>query len=402
MKIRRRNFYSKYDIEQAALRLGCDLAGIKIMSSKAIFQTLEVQGVSIQGAIICKQEMMALGGEVILSREVMTLLPKTTTMLICGTEKQYKKLSQKLYQQPFGCKEMATKLTETIGHIDQKIGNDEWNVRTTTLTFSKPLIMGIANITPDSFSDGNMFLHKDAAIQHCKKMIKEGADILDLGAESSRPGSDPVSAEEELQRLLPVLQAILGDPSISIPISIDTYKPEVARACLEAGAHMINDITGVQDPRMQDIVAKYQCPVIMMHMQGKPKTMQNNPEYNDVVDDIIDFFEQQIRICGSKGITKIICDPGIGFGKTVQQNLQIINRLKEFKILGKPLLIGTSRKSFIGKTIGGEAQDRLEGTVASNVIAAMHGCHIFRVHDVKACKRALELTKMISDAKQEK
>jgi dihydropteroate synthase len=402
MKIRKRYFDSLKDVERAAIKIGCDPTGIQIMQNKALFSTIQIADISIKAAIIIKQEAMALGGEVIVPKEVMTLLPKTTTVLLAATNKQISKLCRKLYQQPFGCKEIAKELENIVStkiNTTNHQVEETWVIKDTILDFSKPLLMGIVNITPDSFSDGNLYLTKEAAIEHCKTLIAEGADILDLGAESSRPGSDSVNKAEELNRMLPVVQALVADPSITIPISIDTYKPEVADACLKAGAHMINDITGLQNPQMQDIVAKHQCPIIMMHMQGSPKTMQANPQYNDVVDDIMSFFQNQIKICEQKGIKQIILDPGIGFGKTVEHNLQILKRLKELHILKKPILIGTSRKSFINKTIGGESQDRLEGTIATNVIAAMHNCAIFRVHDVKQCKRAIDLTRMIQNIK---
>ncbi len=394
MKLRLRYYNSLAVLEREYESIGCDPAGIKIMNKKGIFLTIKVEALQLRAAIILKQEMMALGGEVVVSRDVMTLKPEKTDVLILGTEKQCQKLVMKLYQQPFGCKELAEQLKNLLEkklYIEPGV----WKIENRLLDFTKPIIMGIINITPDSFSDGGKFFSTDTAIAQAKQLIAEGADILDLGAESSRPGSEPVSVEEELKRLLPVLQALKNDPSIKIPVSIDTYKPEVAEACLKHDADIINDITGMQNPAMRKVVAEKKVPVIMMHMQGTPKTMQENPQYNDVVDDIISFFEQQISVCEQEGITQIICDPGIGFGKTVEHNLQILNRLKEFKILGKPLLIGTSRKSFINKTIGGLPDDRLEGTIASNVIACMNGAHIFRVHDAKACKRALDLTNLI-------
>lgn len=398
MNLRLRYYSSVEALEEECKQIGCDPAGIKIMNKKGIFLTLKVEALQLRAAIILKQEMMALGGEVVVSRDVMTLKPERTDILILGTEKQCQKLILKLYQQPFSCKELADRLKDLL---EKKLytAHETWNIENKTIDFKKPIIMGIVNITPDSFSDGGKFLSTDAAIAHAKQLIEEGADILDLGAESSRPGSDPVSAEEELQRLLPVLQALRSDPMIKVPISIDTYKPEVAEICLKQGAHMINDITGLQNPAMRKVVAEKNVPVIMMHMQGMPKTMQENPQYNDVVDEIMTFFEKQIALCEQEGITQISCDPGIGFGKTVEHNLEILKRLKEFQILGKPLLIGTSRKSFINKTIGGIPGDRLEGTIASNVVARMHGAHIFRVHDVKACKRALDLTNFIQEGK---
>ena len=395
MKLRKRNFTSIGDAEKAFADIGCDSAGIKIMCEKGLFLTQKVTDISLRAAIILKQEMMALGGEVVLDRDVMTLKLEKTDALILGTQKQYRKLCQKLYQQPFGCKEIAALLKEYLDHNINAVHASLWKWKDKELCFSKPLIMGIVNITPDSFSDAGKYLDPRTAVLHAKKLAEEGADILDLGAESSRPGSDPVSEQEELRRLLPVLDALLSDPSIKVPLSIDTYKPAVAAACLERGAHIINDITCAQNPEMRSIAAHYDVPLILMHMQGTPKTMQENPHYHDVVDEIIDFFEQQIHLCRQEKVTKIICDPGIGFGKTVDHNLEILKRLQEFSILSVPLLIGTSRKSFIQKTIGGTPDDRLEGTLASNVIAALHGAQIFRVHDVKACKRALDITDFV-------
>lgn len=402
MEIRARYFSTIREAEKTFERIGCDIAGIKIMNEKAVFWTPLLKEISLRAAIIVKQEMMALGGEAVVSKEVMTLTPEKTDVLLLGTQKHYKRLIQKLYQQPFGCKEIAVHLTTFFEKQKQvqELQTQQWHLGKYVLDFSKPILMGIVNITPDSFSDGNKYLEPAAAIQHCKELVAEGAHVLDLGAESSRPGSDPVSVEEEQQRLLPVLDALFNDPTITVPLSIDTRKPEVAEVCLKRGAHIINDITGMQNPKMQDIVAQYNIPVVLMHMQGTPKTMQETPSYADVVDDIMSFFEKQIHLCEQKGITNIILDPGIGFGKTVEHNCEILRRLKEFHILGKPLLVGTSRKSFIQKTIGGTPDDRREGTIASNVVAAMHGAHIFRVHDVKACKRALDLATRIMSGEQ--
>lgn len=400
MKLRQRYFSSLEAVEKQCRKLGSDSAGSKIMSEKALFFALELKDISLRAAIILKQELMALGGEVVVSKEVMTLKPEKTDVLLLATQKQHRRLWQKLYQQPFGCKEIAALLQNYFEQQMQETKKPRlWQARDRVLDFSKPLIMGIVNITPDSFSDGGKFLDKEAAIKHCKQLITEGADILDLGAESSRPGSESISEEEELKRLLPVLEALLADKEIAVPISIDTHKPKIAEICLQKGAHLINDITGLQNQEMQTIIAKYDVPVIIMHMQGSPKTMQENPQYNDVVDDILDFFETQIVQSREKGISKIICDPGIGFGKTVEHNLEILRRFQEFHILGVPLMIGTSRKSFIQKTIGGAPEDRLEGTIASTVIAAVHGAQIFRVHDVKACRRALDLTSAIFQEK---
>lgn len=253
--------------------------------------------------------------------------------------------------------------------------------------------MGVLNITPDSFSDGGKFLDAQQAISHAQQMVADGADIIDIGGESSRPGSDPVSEAEELRRVLPVITALA--PTINIPISIDTYKPAVAQQALQAGASLVNDISGLSNAEMAGVVADYGAPIIVMHMLGTPKTMQENPEYQDVVKEIKGFFVEQIKVADKAGITDVILDPGIGFGKTTEHNLQILHRLKEFQHLGKPLLVGPSRKSFIGNITGLPVEDRLEGTLAAAVIAAYNGANIIRVHDVKECKRALQITDAI-------
>lgn len=246
-------------------------------------------------------------------------------------------------------------------------------------------IMGILNITPDSFSDGGLHFSTAAAVDRGLRMIDEGADLLDIGGESTRPGSEPVPLDEELRRTLPVIEALAG--SLPVPVSIDTYKAEVARRALEAGASMVNDISGMRfDPAMPAVVSRFRVPVVLMHIKGTPKSMQINPEYQDLLAEITDFFKESIRIAEQAGISgdRIILDPGIGFGKTFEHNLRIINNLDRFSILGKPLLAGTSRKAFLGKILGDlPPPERLEGTAASVAIAIIKGAHIVRVHDVK-------------------
>ena len=230
-------------------------------------------------------------------------------------------------------------------------------------------------------------------------MAETGADIIDVGGESTRPGSAPVSAEEEIERVVPVIKELRS--KINIPISIDTSKPEVARAALEAGAGIINDVTGLADDNMARLAAEKGVPVIIMHMQGNPRTMQDEPDYDDVVDDIIDYFKERIAIAEEHGMARpsIIIDPGIGFGKTLEHNLEIIRRLAEFKILGLPIMVGPSRKSFIGKIQGANADGRLEGSLAAAIVSAMKGADIVRVHDVKETRLALQIADAISDTK---
>lgn len=245
--------------------------------------------------------------------------------------------------------------------------------------------MGILNVTPDSFTDGGMFYPTAAAVEHGLRMAEDGADIIDIGGESTRPGSEALGYDEELRRTIPVIEALAK--RVAIPISIDTYKADVARRALDAGASMVNDISGLRfDPEMAKTVAARQVPVVVMHIKGTPKNMQLNPHYEALLPEIMDYLRTSIRIARDAGVDeqRIIIDPGIGFGKTFEHNLRILNDLHEFTLLGKPLLIGPSRKAFIGKILdNASTSERLEGTAAAVAISIMNGAHIIRVHDVK-------------------
>jgi len=254
------------------------------------------------------------------------------------------------------------------------------------------LVMGALNVTPDSFSDGGAFLDPDAAADRALAMEREGADIIDIGGESSRPGAEPVPLEEELRRVLPVLERLRG--RLRIPISIDTTKAEVAEAALQAGAEIVNDISALRfDPRMGEVVAKSGAGLVLMHMRGTPKTMQQDPTYADVVAEVRDFLAQRVEHAVSLGIDRelIAIDPGIGFGKTVEHNLELLRRLPELCELGHPVLVGPSRKSFIGAVLDLPVEERLEGTLAACAVAVVRGADIVRVHDVRAVRRAVDL-----------
>lgn len=249
--------------------------------------------------------------------------------------------------------------------------------------------MGILNVTPDSFSDGGRHFDKAAAIRRAYEMVEEGADIIDIGGESTRPGSEPVPLEEEISRTIPVIEALAKN--IKVPISIDTYKAEVAKRALDAGASIVNDISGLRfDPEMPKVVSQYKVPVVIMHIKGTPKNMQVNPQYEALIPEIMDYLRESIRLAMKSGIAedKIIIDPGIGFGKTFEQNLEIVKNLREFTLFEKPLLVGVSRKAFIGKILGdAPASERLEGTAAAVAISILNGANIIRVHDVKEMKK---------------
>jgi dihydropteroate synthase len=252
-------------------------------------------------------------------------------------------------------------------------------------------LMGVINVTPDSFSDGGAFLDPDDAVTHGKRLVSEGADILDIGGESTRPGADPVSEDEELWRVVPVLE---GLRDANVALSIDTMKPEVARRAVEAGATIVNDVTAFRNaPEMAQLVAEAGAHTCLMHMLGEPRTMQLNPTYEDVVSEVKSFLEERLAFATSEGIPedRVWLDPGIGFGKTVEHNLELLRRLDELVAIGRPIVLGTSRKSFLAKLTGRDVAGRLAGTIATNVLALERGATIFRVHDVAQVGDALKV-----------
>jgi dihydropteroate synthase len=249
--------------------------------------------------------------------------------------------------------------------------------------------MGIVNVTPDSFSDGGLWLDPEKAIAHARAIVDDGAGILDIGGESTRPGSLPVATDEQLRRVVPVLEGLSG---IGARLSIDTTKAAVAEAALDRGADIVNDVTALRDdPDLAGVVADRGCTVCLMHMLGEPRTMQEDPHYDDVVDDVRAFLEERLRSAVDAGIAeeKVWLDPGIGFGKTVDHNLQLLQRLEELTTLGRPIVVGTSRKGFIGTITGQQVEGRVPGTIATNVLALANGAEVFRVHDVAAVAQAL-------------
>lgn len=256
-----------------------------------------------------------------------------------------------------------------------------------TYVFGKrTYIMGVLNVTPDSFSDGGRFYDIESAVRRGMEMVDEGADFIDVGGESTRPGSEPVPLDEELRRVLPVVER-LGKEA-SVPISIDTYKSEVARHALDAGALIVNDISGLHaDPRIADIVAERDASLILMHIKGTPKTMQRDPHYDNVIEEICAYLDEGIQLAASRGIHQLFIDPGIGFGKKLEHNLEIFRSLKDLRRFGYPMLIGPSRKSFIGTILNLPVDERLEGTAAAVAVSIVNGADVIRVHDVREMKR---------------
>jgi dihydropteroate synthase len=270
------------------------------------------------------------------------------------------------------------------------------------LPLSRPLVMGILNVTPDSFSDSGQFASVEVAVEHALRMEHDGADIIDIGGESTRPGAKPVDEEKELERVLPVIKRLRD--LTSIPISIDTYKAHVAEAALDAGADMVNDISGLRfDPKMAALVAERRVVVVIMHMQGSPREMQVDPHYDDCVAELLEYFRQRIVFCVEQGIdkSKIIIDPGIGFGKRLNDNIDILNRFEEFTQLGVPTMVAASRKSFIGMIhdSGKEAHHRLGGSLSAAIVGVIKGGAIVRSHDVAETVEALKVLQAVREAR---
>ena len=264
-----------------------------------------------------------------------------------------------------------------------------------TLPLNRPYVMGIVNVTPDSFSDGGKFSDTALAIEHALKLVEEGADILDVGGESTRPNATPVPLDEELSRVIPVIEALRD--RVNVPLSIDTYKPQVMQAAIAAGADLVNDVKALQEDGALATVLGNNVGVCLMHMQGNPQTMQTDPQYGDVVAEVREFLNARLQVLLNAGVAKnrILLDPGFGFGKTREHNIRLIQALDQLLALGQPLLVGLSRKSILGKLTGGDESQRLYASVAASVVSAMKGAYFVRVHDVKATVEALKVVAVI-------
>jgi dihydropteroate synthase len=374
--------------------VGVDPTGLRLMEGKALHFNLKVERISPRTANLLKQEMLSLGGDAAVDGRGLDCSTEWTDAILMGTQKQFKKLTIKLDQYS-NLQLLGQSLKETL----QNISKTQYILRCRKRTFTlgkQTLLMGVLNVTPDSFSDGGLYFDKEKAIDHGLRMVEEGADFLDIGGESTRPGSKPIGLEEELRRVLPVIESLTK--KVDVPISIDTYKSTVAREAIFAGAEIINDISGLHfDPNLAKVAAKEDVPIILMHIRGTPEIMQKDVHYDSLFSQIIQYLKESIQRAESAGVdpNQIIIDPGIGFGKTLEDNLLIIKNLSEFRILGKPILLGTSRKSFIGKILNADATERLEGSLASIAVGALKGAHIIRCHDVLQAKKAIAVADAI-------
>ncbi len=385
-----RNLFLKNEREalEQIFAVGADKLGGRLMASKGVFRVLKLSGLTPVQANILKQEMLARGAEAAVNRGVIDGSAAKTDVLLMGTLNQYKAVLPKLKMQAFGLPKLADQIEEVLDNLEKRPTRLLCRDRDLYLG-ERTLVMGILNITPDSFSDGGVNMDPGEAEERAFQMVEEGADIIDVGGESTKPGHTPVTLQEELKRVMPVLKRISG--KIPVPVSIDTSKAETARQSLETGVRIVNDQRAFRgDPQMPNIVARYGAAVILMHNQ-------QGTEYKDMLGEMVRYFRESMDIAEAAGINRdaIIIDPGIGFGKTVEGNLEAILKLPELACLGRAVLVGASRKSVIGKVLDLPVDQRLEGTAVTVALSIAGGADIVRVHDVREMARVVKMTDAI-------
>ncbi len=385
---------SHYD-KNILIGCGVDPASIPILMSKMGHRILLLRDIKLYAANILKQEMLSIGGDVAVNSGVISGKVKRSDCVVMGDLRHFRRLIDKLRLQP-GLTTIASVIESQIfsrrdGFVLDICGRHyRWD--------DLPVVMGVLNVGDDSFSDGGLWADPDKAYAHAMDMIADGAQIIDIGSESTRPGAVPIDKDEEISRVAPVIERIAS--SVDIPVSIDTQKSEVAKVAIDAGACIVNDVSALRyDPDMLHVVKGRDAGVILMHMRGAPQTMQDDTFYNDIVTEIMDFLDDRIQTCIEADIKKdrIIVDPGIGFGKDLEGNLTIIRHISEFKSLGVPILLGHSRKSFIGNILGTPVGDREEGTDAVTAWATFEGVDIVRVHDIRHAIRIRSMIGSILD-----
>lgn len=376
-------------------RVAVDTHGIAEMVPKMRTLCIGLQQLECRQANILKQEMLSLGGDAAVARGTVACSIDRTDCILIGTTKQLTRLCRKLAVQPFGLAALAGELENLLSRVVREPST--WKTSRRLLSLQRPLIMGILNLTPDSFSDGGHNLDPSRSFDRALQMEAEGADIIDIGGESTRPGAAPVSAAEELARIIPVLERL--STVLKCAISVDTWKSAVAEQALTAGAEIINDISGFNfDPEMAGVAAESGAGVVLMHTRGKPDTMQQDTVYDDLMLEITSSLRDSVERARKAGVPEgcIVLDPGIGFGKDAAGNLELLRRLSELSGFGLPILTGTSRKGFIGKTLNRpHTDDRLYGTAAAVALSIANGASILRVHDVRAMRDVADMAHAI-------
>jgi len=383
---------SKSDAEREMRRIGVSEGGVRAMAGKAETAVLKITDADVPTAHIIKQQMLSIGGDAAVAKDVLTHAVDRTDILIFGTHHELRELVQKLAYQPFDLPALGQQIAALLDSLAPR-PHLRLRARGHTLDLAERVhVMGILNITSDSFSNGGLYLRPTAALDHAMQMIGEGADIIDVGGQSSRPGSQPIAESDELARVVPVVERIHEE--WDGPISVDTYRARVAEEALKAGASMVNDITALTaEPATAGVAARFDAACVLMHMQGRPDTMQRNPSYDDLMGEIALFLRSAIdkALAAGVGEDQVVVDPGLGFGKTTEHNLAILRHLPELGVLGRPILIGASRKGFIGKVLDLPVEDRLEGTLATAAYAVAQGARILRVHEVKPVLRTARM-----------
>ena len=391
------------DLDPDALRremeqLGVDPPGVAIMAAKASALCVKIFGIPCAAANIIKQSMLSAGGDAAVPRGVVSCKLPKTDMLLIGTRAQVQRAFSNADGQPFRMKRLAEDVLVSLRNYDHP--PQSWAIRDGQVDLARPVVMGVLNVTPDSFSDGGTYATRDAALARARQMIAEGADLIDIGGESTRPGAHALNAGEEVARVLPVITQLAAETKT--PLSIDTRKAAVAGAALAAGAHIVNDVSALGDTAMAPLVRESGAGLVLMHMHGAPETMQAAPlEEHGIVDCVAAALQERLAAALDAGIARehIALDPGIGFGKTFRANEALLCHLDALRSLGAPVLIGVSRKRFIGERTGRAPQERLAGSLAAQVIACLRGARIIRTHDVKETKDALAITHAITNEK---
>jgi dihydropteroate synthase len=391
---------STSDAEREMRRIGVSEGGVRAMAGKAETVVVKISSADVPTAHIIKQQMLSVGGDAAVARDVLTHGVDRTDVLVLGTHIQLSELAEKLSYQPFDLPSLGEKISALLDTLAPR-PHLRLRARHHTLNLSERVhIMGVLNVTSDSFSDGGLYLRPTAALDHARVMIEEGADIIDIGGQSTRPGSKPIPESEELERVVPVIERLHEE--WKGPISVDTYRARVAEEALKAGAAIVNDITAFTgEPATAEVTARFDAACVLMHMQGTPSTMQRSPAYEDLMGEIALFLQKAAERAVSVGIgeDQIVLDPGLGFGKTTEHNLSILRHLPELAVLGRPILVGASRKAFIGKVLDLPVEDRLEGTLATAAYAIVQGARVLRVHEVRPIRRTARMVEACLSAR---
>ncbi len=369
-----------------------DPEGVGIMTRKARIFPVRLDRVPLKAAPLLKQEMLSVGADSAHARGVADLSVEETPVVLIATWGQYLRVIPKLRRQPFQLRPIANAVERALRSYASRSPKVVRGAHRSFTVGNGTLVIGVVNVTPDSFSDGGRFLTTEAAVAHALRLEEEGAGLIDIGGESTRPGADPVDSVTEWSRIGPVLQAL--NDRLSVPISIDTYHADVAAQAIAAGADVVNDVTGLRDPEMRTVVSRTGAAAIVMHLRGTPKTMQDDPTYRDVRAEVFDALARATERAIADGVAadKLLIDPGLGFGKSAEASLELLAHAGELRSLGYPVVIGASRKSFLGSFLGGApVGQREEAGIAAAVLAAFHGVQVIRTHDVAPTVRALKL-----------